>query len=132
MNRQTLLTIQEAVFDSGWDISSLLVWAKQWFRPNAAQGLRPSYELAAQMSQRDLALPNRGLPDIWRHQAYSDRPTGHPAENPEELLMAMVKQTPSAVICDQFMGSGATGVPAVKQGRAFVGVQLEPKRFDSA
>lgn len=36
------------------------------------------------------------------------------------------------VIADPFMGSGSTGVAAVKMGRSFVGVEIEPKYFDMA
>ncbi len=30
------------------------------------------------------------------------------------------------------MGSGSTGVAAVKQGREFIGIEIEPKYFDIA
>jgi site-specific DNA-methyltransferase (adenine-specific) len=35
-------------------------------------------------------------------------------------------------ICDPFMGSGTTGVAAVKLGRKFIGIEIEPKYFDIA
>jgi DNA modification methylase len=42
LNWRTMPTIQKAVFDSGWDITSMLVWDKQWIGPGGSQGLRPS------------------------------------------------------------------------------------------
>lgn len=33
---------------------------------------------------------------------------------------------------DPFMGSGTTGVAAVKLGRKFIGIEIEPKYFDIA
>lgn len=35
-------------------------------------------------------------------------------------------------ILDPFMGSGSTGVAAVKLGRKFIGIEREPKYFDIA
>lgn len=36
------------------------------------------------------------------------------------------------VVCDPFMGSGTTGVACAKQGRPFIGVEIEPRWFDLA
>ena len=35
-------------------------------------------------------------------------------------------------VFDPFMGSGTTGVAAVKLGRKFIGIEIEPKYFDIA
>lgn len=35
-------------------------------------------------------------------------------------------------ICDPFMGSGTTGVAAIKMGRKFVGIEIEPTYFEIA
>lgn len=35
-------------------------------------------------------------------------------------------------VCDPFMGAGTTGVAAVKMGRKFVGVEIDPAAFDTA
>jgi site-specific DNA-methyltransferase (adenine-specific)/modification methylase len=35
-------------------------------------------------------------------------------------------------ILDPFMGAGTTGVAAIKLGRKFIGIELEPKHFDIA
>lgn len=55
----------------------------------------------------------------------------HPTEKPVQLMRAIIEWT-SGVICDPFMGSGSTGVAAVSIGRPFVGVELDPKHFDTA
>jgi hypothetical protein len=36
------------------------------------------------------------------------------------------------LVLDPFMGSGTTGVAAVKLGRKFIGIEIEPKYFDIA
>lgn len=39
---------------------------------------------------------------------------------------------PGQIILDPFMGSGTTGVAAVKLGRQFIGIEIEPQYFDIA
>ena len=45
-----------------------------------------------------------------------------------------IKKLPeeAETILDPFMGSGTTGVAAVKMGRKFIGIEIEPKYFDIA
>jgi site-specific DNA-methyltransferase (adenine-specific) len=58
---------------------------------------------------------------------------GHPTEKPLALMQwtlgFLKKGTP---VLDPFMGSGTTGVAAVKAGRGFTGIEVEPKYFDIA
>jgi DNA modification methylase len=56
----------------------------------------------------------------------------HPNEKPVGLMMMLLKWCPAGTILDPFMGSGTTGVAAVKLGRKFVGIEIEPKYFDIA
>lgn len=132
MNWRGLPVLMKGVSAAQASIDSLLVWDKQWIGPGGNVGLRPSYELCALIAFGDFALPNRGLPDIWRHQWSSQKPNGHPAEKPESLLIELVKETPGKIIADPFMGSGTTGVACANLGRKFIGVEIESKYFDIA
>jgi site-specific DNA-methyltransferase (adenine-specific)/modification methylase len=38
----------------------------------------------------------------------------------------------ATTILDPFMGSGTTGVAAMRLGRKFVGIEIEPRYFDIA
>jgi len=55
----------------------------------------------------------------------------HPTEKPVQLMLAVLEWTEGLVL-DPFCGSGTTGVAAVRLGRPFVGVELDPKHFDTA
>ncbi len=132
LNWRTLPTLQKAAFDIGWHIESLLVWDKDWIGPGGSKGLRPSYELVAFLTTGDVGLPNRGLPDIWKHPASSQKAHGHPAEKPIGLLAEIVKQTPAKTVLDPFMGSGTTGAACALHGRRFIGIEMDPKWFDVA
>jgi DNA modification methylase len=56
----------------------------------------------------------------------------HPNEKPIGLIKMLIKWCPLGTILDPFMGSGTTGVAAVKLGRRFIGIEIEPKYFDIA
>ena len=58
----------------------------------------------------------------------------HPTQKPVELMGWCIKYLPStpSTILDPFMGSGTTGVAALKLGRHFIGIEKEPKYFDIA
>jgi len=58
---------------------------------------------------------------------------GYPTEKPLDLMKWCIQQIGDAeIILDPFMGSGTTGVAAVKLGRKFIGIEIEPKYFDIA
>jgi hypothetical protein len=59
---------------------------------------------------------------------------GHPCPRPLGQVTTMLGQftRPDGTILDPFMGSGTTGVAAVKTGRAFLGVEIDPTYFEIA
>ena len=59
----------------------------------------------------------------------------HPTEKPVALMRWVIqglKLEPGSLIADPFMGSGSTGVAAVREGFRFVGVECVREHFDTA
>jgi site-specific DNA-methyltransferase (adenine-specific) len=56
----------------------------------------------------------------------------HPTQKPLALMQWCLGFTNLDTILDPFMGSGTTGVAAVKLGRKFIGIEIDPKYFDIA
>jgi site-specific DNA-methyltransferase (adenine-specific)/modification methylase len=57
----------------------------------------------------------------------------HPTQKPVGIMEWCIGFVPKAqTILDPFMGSGTTGVAALKLGRKFIGIEIEPKYFDIA
>lgn len=55
----------------------------------------------------------------------------HPCQKPVPLMRWCLGFLPAAqTICDPFMGSGATGVAALQEGRSFVGIERDPDYFE--
>ena len=76
---------------------------------------------------------------MWRQQwcgfnrEGERHPREHPTQKPVGIMSKCVELFPEAkVILDPFMGSGTTGVAALKLGREFIGIEIEPKYFDIA
>ena len=57
-------------------------------------------------------------------------PTEKPASLMRELVLDFTRQ--GQIICDPFMGSGTTGVAAIRLGRRFVGIEQDVVFFDIA
>ena len=57
----------------------------------------------------------------------------HPTQKPVGVMQWCLGHIPHAkTILDPFMGSGTTGVAAVRLGRKFIGIEMEPKYFEIA
>lgn len=59
---------------------------------------------------------------------------GHPCSRCLDHFAFLVRwwSEPGEMVLDPFMGSGTTGAAAVRQGRRFTGIELEPEYFDIA
>lgn len=61
---------------------------------------------------------------VGRHKAHM---TGKPIE-----LMERILAVAGDSVLDPFMGSGSTGIAAVRTGRRFVGIEVDPAIFEAA
>ncbi len=57
----------------------------------------------------------------------------HPTQKPLEVMRWCIGHLPEPndTILDPFAGSGTTGVAAVQMGKAFIGIEREPRYFDA-
>ena len=56
----------------------------------------------------------------------------HKNEKPVPLMSRLLAFLDPAIVCDPFMGSGTTGVAAVRQGRQFIGIEQDAAHFATA
>ncbi len=63
---------------------------------------------------------------IWTMNAESARKVGHPAPFPEELPYRLIQlySFKNDIVLDPFIGSGTTGIAALKSERKFVGYDI--------
>lgn len=112
-----------------------------WIKPDASprfngQGAARGFECAitAWCGPGYRSWNAGGKRGVYTHCVNTGRQGEHPTEKPVSLMTELVLDftQPGELICDPFMGSGTTGVAAVKSGRAFVGIEQDPKWFDLA
>jgi DNA modification methylase len=56
----------------------------------------------------------------------------HPTQKPVELMSWCLQYAKGQVVMDAYMGSGTTGVAAVKAGHTFIGCEIEAEYFEVA
>lgn len=117
--------------------SGFLIRLGVWIKPNGAPqftGDRPG------MGWEAVAIMHRPGKKRWNgggHHAVWHCPKvegEHPTTKPIRLVLDWVEAftDPAETILDPFMGSGTTGVAAVRLGRKFIGIEIEPKYFEIA
>lgn len=111
------------------DSPSWLVWDKR-------RGTTTNDFADCEIAWSNLGQPARCIPHLWNGMLRdSERgvPRVHATQKPIEVMEWCLKFVPAnAGILDPFMGSGTTGVAAVRSGRAFTGIEIDEKYFDIA
>lgn len=70
-----------------------------------------------------------------RHEVTAGQKRVHPTQKPEALMAWCIEQLrlkPPSTILDPYMGSGSTGVAALRAGHKFIGIETEPLYFETA
>ncbi|MCB2048534.1 MAG: site-specific DNA-methyltransferase [Novosphingobium sp.] len=83
------------------------------------RGYHPQGELAD--LKRIFTCRSRALKDF-----------GHPTVKPDDVMDKILRNVAGTNICDPFMGTGSTGVAAIRAGRRFTGIEHNPTHFETA
>lgn len=76
-----------------------------------------------------------GKRGVYTHLVNNPERSGkHPTEKPRRLMSEIIGDFTKSgdLILDPFMGSGTTGVAAMREGRRFIGIEMNPAYFDIA
>jgi site-specific DNA-methyltransferase (adenine-specific) len=84
---------------------------------------RARYECILFFEKGKRRLSDLGIPDIIEAPRVYN---GYPTEKPVEVADVLIRQSsaPGELVIDPFMGSGSTGVAAVRAGRRFAGTDV--------
>lgn len=114
---------------------ALCVWEKVNPQPVANKHYRPDIEYYV----------HAWTPGHWPAGTMADKlrvtrtasPRGaakfdHPTTKPDALMAKIIANVAGLTICDPFMGTGSTGVAAIRAGRLFRGIEHNPAYFETA
>jgi site-specific DNA-methyltransferase (adenine-specific) len=117
----------------GLPIRQIIIWKRNAGFNFSPCHFMPTHEWVILIAKPAFELRSRGasgVGDVWDFPALPD--TEHPAPFPLQLPLNAIEPIDAQTILDPFMGSGTTGVAAVKLGRKFIGIEIEPKYFGIA
>jgi site-specific DNA-methyltransferase (adenine-specific) len=106
-------------------VKNLIVWDKRAIGMGHYFRRRHEHVLFASKGHRKLS--RRDIPDVWSFRRLIRAP--YPTQKPVELFEAMLAGSaePGFVVCDPFLGSGASAIAALRRGCRFVGCDVAPE-----
>lgn len=114
---------------------ALCVWRKANPQPVANKHYRPVMEFYVHAWSRGYH-PQGALADLDRQVvAYSPRGAakfGHPTVKPDVVMNKIIANVAGTTVCDPFMGTGSTGVAAIRARKHFTGIEHNPTHFATA
>lgn len=112
---------------------SWLVWDKR-LTESADKMFGSCFELVWSKRQRKRLVIRSKWAGIFGMEKQDTAKRVHPTQKPLGLMGRMVLDytEKGQMILDPYMGSGTTGVAAVKEGRRFIGVEMSRKYFKIA
>lgn len=122
----------EESIDAGFKAHNLLVWKKNTNTPSQFYMKNCEYTLFLRKGKAKFINDMGGSKTVHDFDNTVNRL--HPTQKPVELMSFYTNNSTNIgdVLLDPFMGSGTTGVAAIKMGRKFIGIEREPKYFDIA
>lgn len=73
----------------------------------------------------DIRLKGEGY--FFRENSY-----GHPGYTPYPIMERAINLFAPTSVCDPFMGTGTCGEAAIRAGKRFIGIEINPRYFDIA
>lgn len=132
--RPTFAWVADRMDREGLEFFHSVIWDK--VNPGLGWRYRRQHEMVMVAHRKGGKLlwadDKRASPNIY--SLMPPRVRQHPNEKPLALVehFVLLHTLPEQTILDPFMGSGTTGVAAVRHGRKFIGVEIDEAHFDVA
>ena len=124
---------QQALTNAGATLKTPIVWDKgNWTSGDLVGDYGNQCELILFAHKGRHRLKDGRPSNLWR--VPRDPAGEHPTPKPVNLMARCIHNSvgKGGTALDPFMGSGSTGVAAIREGVHFIGIELEQKYFDIA
>lgn len=121
-----------ALESGGLRLQNMVVWDKG--SAGMGTGFKPTHELAAHLCNGPGKFFDLCGSNVLRFGRVRGQDKDHPTQKPVDLIASLVRVVAprGGLVVDPFVGSGTTGVAAVRSGRRFLGVDRSPEYCDVA
>ncbi|GLX79191.1 site-specific DNA-methyltransferase [Thalassotalea insulae] len=128
-DQETAFIVKPIAEKCGFKFWKPIVWDKM--KIGMGYHYRARYEFVLFFEKGKKKLNDLSIPDVL---AVPRVYRGYPTEKPVELMDILIKQSTieGEIVCDPFMGSGATGVSALALSRSFYGNDLSDSSIKHA
>ncbi|MCY3732936.1 MAG: site-specific DNA-methyltransferase, partial [Chloroflexi bacterium] len=116
---------------SGYRVNHCLVWRKTHFGMGSAWRNQHENIVFASIG-KPADMVDKGMGSVLDAAAVPSTTRIHPTEKPIGLLGKIIRAIPAQHIIDPFMGSGTTGLAALRCDRSFTGVEINPDYAEMA
>lgn len=120
---------------TGFKIKNMIIWVKN----NGTAGdlkaqFRKQYEIMFLVNKGRCFFNGKRITDVWKFDRVSGKRQLHQNQKPIDLLeQCILKHSKeNDIVFDGFMGSGSTGIAAIKNNRNFIGIELDDGYFKIA
>lgn len=130
-----LLKFQDVILWGANHFADVLPVSAGWLVWDKRDGMKPNNNSDCEMAWRNSGGSARLFRYLWNGmcQAGEKGRRFHPTQKPIALMEWCIGFIPKAdVILDPYMGSGSTGVAAVRLNKQFIGIEVDPSYFDIA
>lgn len=121
-----------AIESAGLRYQAMPVWNKMV--PGLGTGFRAQHECVMHFAIGTPGYHSASYGNVLANKRQASIDREHDTQKPLDLMRMFVEvQSPAGgTVLDPFMGSGSTGVAAVRAGRHFVGIEHDPEHFATA
>lgn len=122
-------------FERHFKLKNIIVWNKNNHGSGDLKGAyAPKHEFVLYGHKGRSLLREKRIPDVIDCAKISSVKLTHPTEKPQELLDVFIRNSSDIgdVVFDGFAGTGSTGLSAIKNGRKFIGVEIDAEYTQKA
>lgn len=124
--------IGPAIESAGLRYQNLIVWDKGAMGLGA--GFRAQHELILHHTNGSPRYFDKATSNVIVSRRVHKSEREHQTQKPADLMERLIRVVtpPGGTVLDPFMGSGSTGVAAIRSGRSFIGIERDEGHFETA
>ena len=129
---QNLLLQDRSDILEGFPVRQIIIWRRNGGINFNTHYFLPTYEVIYLIAKPKFRLVPKAnaVGDVWEFD--QERRNPHPAPFPVALAQRCIASVGDGTVLDPFIGSGTTAIAAERDGRDWIGIEIDPDYYRSA